>query len=250
MYREWTRDFRRCTLDCEDAIRHLAEGTFVRWHRRKTRETKSLARSMLSGSQWHDTVHELLDNDANLKIPSALVTMNRFRENSSGPTGESADDDESTDDDESIIERDNYTITFATGRIASIVTNVQKEHSWIHNWQTLQLYFRDPETRVAAGSLFQTMFLRKFHNKDPNIMPQCYELGKTAGAHPQSQLGEQAKAAMPWNGISQQPDLAMLSVGKGSDGSLYSKRELRLAINRVMDEGSPPICFLIPLPKN
>ena len=194
----------------------------------------------------------------NLQIPSALVTMNRFCENTDDSTDdstdessdESSDDNESTNDNESIVERDDYTITFATGRIASIITDVQKEESWKYNWQTLKLYFRDPETRVAAGSLFQTMFLRKFRIKDPNTMPPCYELGNTTGAHLQSQLGEQTKAAMPWNGIGQQPDLAMLSVGKGSDGSLYSKWELKLAIDRVMDEDFAPICFLIPLPKN
>ena len=204
---------------------------------------------------------KLSDNELNLQIPSALVTMNRFCENTDDSTDESSDEssndsteDESTEDesteDESIVERDDYTITFATRRIASIITNVQKEESWTYNWQTLKLYFRDPETRVAAGSLFQTMFLRKFRIKDPNTMPPCYELGKTTGAYPQSQLGEQAKATMPWNDIGQQPDLAMLSVGKGSDGSLYSKRELELAIDRVMNEDFAPICFLIPLPKN
>jgi hypothetical protein len=209
---------------------------------------------MLSGSQGHNTVHKLSDNEMNLQIPSALVTMNRFCENTDDSTDdlsdESADDNESTDDHESIIERDDYTITFATRRIASIITDVQKEESWVYNWQTLKLYFRDPETRAAARSLFQTMFLQKFRIKDPNAMPPCYELGKTTGAYPRSQLGEQAKAVMPWNGIGQQPDLAMLSVGKGSDGSLYSKRELELAIDRVMGEDFAPICFLIPLPKN
>jgi hypothetical protein len=103
---------------------------------------------------------------------------------------------------------------------------------------------------VAAGNLFQRMFLRKFRSKDPNTMPSCYELGKTTGVHPLSPLGEQAKAAMPWMGIGQQPKLAMISVGKDSDGSLYSKKELRLAIDEVMDKNSPPIRFLIPLAQN
>ena len=112
------------------------------------------------------------------------------------------------------------------------------------------MYFCDSETRVAAGNLFQRMFLRKFRNQDPNATPPCYELGKTTGAHPLSPLGEQAKAAMPWKGIGQQPKLATISVGKDPDGSLYSKKELRLATDGVMDKNSPPIRFLIPLAQN
>ena len=225
---------------------------------------------MLSDGQEHNTVHELPDNKSNLQIPSALVTMDRFCEITDDTTDESADesDDESDDesisdesidetsddetsDDESIDEiSDEYTITFATGRIAKIVTDVQRKENWTHNWETLKMYFRDSETRVAAGHLFQRMFLRKFRSQDPDAMPSCYELDKTTGAYPLSLLGEQAKAAMPWKGIGQQPKLAMISVGKDSNGSLYSKKELRLAINGVMDENSPPIRFLIPLAQN
>jgi hypothetical protein len=219
---------------------------------------------MLSGAQEHNTVHKLPDNESNLQIPSALVTMNRFCEIAGDTTDESADesDDESindesidetsddeTSDDESIDEiSDEYTITFATGRIAKIVTDVQRKENWTYNWETLKMYFRDSETRVAAGHLFQTMFLRKFRSQNPNVMPPCYELGKTTGVHPLSPLGGKAKAAMPWKDIDQQPKLA--SVGKGSDGSLYSKKELRLAIDEVMDKNSPPIRFLIPLAQN
>src|SRR4051794_18995884 len=104
MYREWTRDFRNCKRDCKRAIRHLEAGTIVKWHRRKTREVRSLARMMLSCGQGHTTVHKLPDNESNLQIPSALVTMNRFCETS-----------------------DEYTITFATMRIAKIVTDVRKK---------------------------------------------------------------------------------------------------------------------------
>jgi len=272
MYREWTRDFRHCKLDCKSAIRHLEAGTFVKWHRRKTRKIKSLARMMLSGGQGHNTMHELPDNESNLQIPSALVTVNRFCETTDDTTDESAYDtadesayestDESTGDDESIDEKsdessdndestDEYTLTFATGRIAKIVTDVQREFSWTYNnWHTLKMYFRDSETRVAAGNLFQRMFLRKFRTRDPNKMPPCYKLGKTTGAHRRSLVGKQAKAAMPWKGIGQQPKLAMISVGKDPDGSLYSKEELSLAIDGVMDKDSPPIRFLIPLAQN
>jgi hypothetical protein len=226
---------------------------------------------MLSDGQGHNTVHKLPDNENNLQIPSALVTMNRFREITDDTTDESADelddesinndesidetsDDESTDetsDDESIDEiSDEYTITFATGRIAKIVTDIQKKRNWTYNWETLKMYFRDSETRVAAGHLFQRMFLRKFRSQDPNTMPPCYKLDKITGAHPRSPLGKQAKAAMPWKGIGQQPKLVMISVGKDPDGSLYFKKELRLAIDRMMDKNSPPIRFLIPLAKN
>ena len=143
---------------------------------------------MLSDGQGHNTVHKLPDNESNLQIPSALVTMNRFCEMTDDTTDESADelDDESisdesideisddeisddeisddeTSDDESIDEiSDEYTITFATGRIAKIVTDVQKKGNWTYNWEALKIYFRDSETRVAAGHLFQRMFLRKF----------------------------------------------------------------------------------------
>jgi len=122
------------------AIHHLEAGTFVKWHRRKTREIRSLARMMLSGSQGINTVHKLPDNESNLQIPSALVTMNRFCETTNDTTDESADElgYESTND-ESINETsDEYTITFVTGRIAKIVTDVQKKENWTYNWQTLK----------------------------------------------------------------------------------------------------------------
>ena len=128
---------------------------------------------MLSDGQGHNTVHKLPDNESNLQIPSALVTMNRFCETTDDTTDESADesDDESTNDDgssdetsddESIDEiSDEYTITFATGRIAKIVTDVQKKGNWTYNWEALKIYFRDSETRVAAGHLFQRMCYAK-----------------------------------------------------------------------------------------
>jgi hypothetical protein len=90
---------------------------------------------------------------------------------------------------------------FATARIAKIVIDVQEEQSWTYNWETLKMFFRDPETRVVAGKLFQKIFLRKFQNQGPNAMPPCYKLGKTVGAHPLADLGEDAEAAMPWKGI-------------------------------------------------
>ena len=99
---------------------------------------------MLSDGQGRNTVHKLPDSESNLQIPRALVTMNRFCETTDNTTDESADesDDESTtddgssdetSDDESIDEiSDEYTITFATGRIAKIVTDVQKKENWTY----------------------------------------------------------------------------------------------------------------------
>src|SRR2546421_8659667 len=112
------------------------------------------------------------------------------------------------------------------------------------------MYFRNPETREAAGRLFQKMFLRKFQGQDPNTMPPCYELGKNPRMHPRSRLSKTAEAAMPWKGIGQQPELKWISVGKDTDGSLYSKKELRMEIDAVMDKNSPPISFLIPCAQN
>jgi hypothetical protein len=38
------------------------------------------------------------------------------------------------------------------------------------------MYFRNPETRVAAGKRFEKMFLEIFRN-DPSKIPPCFELG-------------------------------------------------------------------------
>ena len=58
----------------------------------------------------------------------------------------------------------------------------------------LKLYLRNPETRAAAGNLFEKMFLKKFQ-KDPSKMPLCFKMANTSGIHPQSPLRENAKAA-------------------------------------------------------
>ena len=109
MYREWTRDFRRCELDCENATSHLKEGTLVRWYETKTQQIKSLARTMLSGGRELN-MNELSDNETNLTIPSALVTMERRR---------------------GTIRQ--YDIIFMTARIAKIIADVQEEESWAYN---------------------------------------------------------------------------------------------------------------------
>ena len=67
------------------------------------------------------------------------------------------------------------------------------------------MYFRDPETRVAAGKKFEKMFLKKFRN-DPSKMPPCYEMLETSRMHQLSPLDAEA-AAMPWHGLDRQPAL-------------------------------------------
>ena len=79
MYREWTRDFRRCQQDCEEAISHLNEGTLSKWYRRKQRQVKRLIEGMLSGQKL-DEMHQIRDTSTNLMIPSALVNMDRYDE--------------------------------------------------------------------------------------------------------------------------------------------------------------------------
>ena len=227
MYREWTRDFRRCRRDCRDAISQIKEGTLFEWYETKTQEIKSFARKMLSGGQELDNVNQLSDSETNLAIPSNLVTMERHR----GKTRQ-------------------YDIIFMTARIAKIIVDVQEERNWAYSWETLNMFFRNPETRVAAGSQFQKMFLRKFRTQDPNTMPPCYELGKTTGMHPLSPLRKNAEAVMPWKDIGQQPTLEWISVGKDADGSLYSEKELRAVMDAVMDKDSPPIRFVIPCAQN
>ena len=133
---------------------------------------------MLSGGQGPSTMHQLPDSETNLTVPSDLATMERFNKT----TGE-------------------YSIAFATARIVMIVADVQEEEDWAYDWQTLNVFFRNPETRVAVGTKFQKMFLRKFQRQDPDTMPPCYEMGKTNSMYPLSSLGKNAEAAMPWKGL-------------------------------------------------
>jgi hypothetical protein len=58
----------------------------------------------------------------------------------------------------------------------------------------LKLYLRNPQTRAAAGNLFEKIFLKKFQ-KDPSKMPLCFKMANTSGIHPQSPLRENAKGA-------------------------------------------------------
>jgi hypothetical protein len=217
MYREWDRDFRLCERDCKSAVFHLKYGTLFKWYEMKTQNIKSDARSMLSGDPDPD-------KETNMPIPTDLSTMERRN----GSTHV-------------------YKTIFMTPHIANIVADVQQEENWSYNWGVLKMYFRDPETRVAAGKKFEQMFLKIFQT-DPSRLPPCFELGETARMHPESRVSE--KADMPWEGIGQQPTLEYISTGKDADGSLYSKKELEAVIVAAMDDKSSPIRLLLPCAQN
>jgi hypothetical protein len=179
---------------------------------------------MLSGvfnaSEFHQFPDdEIPDNETNMTIPSDLVTMERRN----GSTSE-------------------YNIILMTPRIANIVTDVQQEDDWRVKWGVLNMYFRNPETRVAAGKRFEKMFLEIFR-KDPSKVPPCFEMGETDGPYPQSPLAK--KATMPWEGLDRQPTLEYTSIG-----SLYSKKELTAVIAAAMDIDSPLVRFLTPCIQN
>ena len=226
MYREWDRDFRRCEFNCRTAVSHLKKGTLCKWYKEKIDNIKSYGQTILSGFHNPTIVHQLPDGEMNLTIASDLVSMERRN-------GETR----------------NYNIVFKTPRIADIVASLQEQHDWARSWETLDIYFRSSETRVAAGKRFQKMFLEKFRKQDPDMMPPCYELCKSIGGHLQSPL-KAVEAVMPWKGLAQQPTLEYASLGKDADGSLYSKKELKAVIDAAMDKESPPIRFLIPCGQN
>jgi hypothetical protein len=181
---------------------------------------------MLSGQELN-TVNVISDNESNLVIPSRLVAMERYPETT-----------------------DEYNIIFMTLHIANIVASVQEETIWAQSYNTLNIYFRSPETRVAAGKRFQKMFFDKFKRQDPDAMPPCYKLDRNSGMHPFSPLARNAETAMPWNGLGQQPALEYISIGKDAKGNLYSTQELRAVIEAAMDKESPPIRFIIPCAEN
>jgi hypothetical protein len=224
MYQEWARDFRCCERDCESAILHLKNRTLVRWYERKTESIKSDARLMLAGVSIPDAMHQLPDNETNMTMPTNLVTMKRRNE--------------STND---------YKIVLMTRRIAEVVADVQQERGWYFNGEILRLYLRNPETRAAAGNVFEKMFLKKFQ-KDPSKMPPCFKMDNTNGIHPKSPLRNNAKAAMPWEGLGQ-PTVENISTGKDADGS-YCEKELGAVIDAAIDKDSPPFRLLIPVAKN
>jgi hypothetical protein len=225
MYQEWVRDFRCCEYECKSAILHIGDGNLLKWYETKTKRIKSQARSMLSGVFKSSELDQLPDNETNMTIPSDLVTIERRN----GSTSK-------------------HNIIFMTARIFDIVVNIQQEHDWRFNWGVLNMYFRDPETRVAAGKRFEKMFLEKFRN-DLSKMPPCYEMLGAGGTHPQSPLNAE-EAAMPWDGLDRQPALERISIGKDANGNSYSKAELEAVIVGAMDNDSPPIHFLTPCAQN
>jgi len=237
MYQEWTRDFRGCKADCEEAISHLREGTLSEWYGEKEQHIIHLATSMLSNGQGPDEAHQIIDTRTNLMIPSELVTMNRLGNETRRATHTATR---------------KYEINFVTERVSQVVIDVQETQRWTNSWETLGIFFRNPETRVAAGKLFQKMFLQKFSEQNPNKMPLCYELPEGRnGPHPESRSAN--AAVMPWNGLRQQPKLEWISVGTDTDGSLYAKKELQEVITAVIAETSrfyPSIRFLIPCAQN
>jgi len=188
----------------------------------------SLAELMLSGDRALSMVHQVSDRKTGLTLPSDLVTMERVH-----------DDDTNR----------KYNIIIATERIATIVFELQVQKSWAHDWKLLGIYFRDHDTRVAAGHKFQTMFFRKFKNLNPNTMPPCYELVKNEGKHSQSPLADDAIAAMPWTGLGEQPKLDRVSVGKDA-GGLYAPKEFEKLMDELMDINKGPIRFVIPRHEN
>jgi hypothetical protein len=226
MYREWARDFRHCERDCESAIRHLKNGTLFKWHEMKMQSIKSYARLMLAGVSDFRGGDELPDRKTNMAIPNDLATMERRRESLNN----------------------DYNIIFMTPRIADIVANVQQEGGWRFSWEVLNIQLRNPETRAAAGKMFQNMFLKKFQ-KNLSKMPPCFEMGDTRSIHPQSPHKENARAVMPWEGLGAQPTVQYISTGGDADGS-YSEREFRAVIDGAMDKDSPPLRFLIPCAEN
>ena len=139
---------------------------------------------MLSGGVGPNAAHQLVDNESNLIIPSDLVTMERFGETTY-----------------------ECKIRFMTSHIAMIIAEVQEQNSWAYDRETLNVFFRSHETRVAVGTQCQKMFLRKFQRQDPDTIPPCYELGKTKLLYPLSRLRKEAEAPMPWKGLGQQPEL-------------------------------------------
>jgi hypothetical protein len=218
MYQEWIRDFRYCKRDCKEAIRHLENGTLVKWYEEKTRDIKSYARSILSGVFNAREFHQLPDDDM-----TDLVTMERRNGSIS-----------------------QYNIILMTRRIADIVADVQQEDDWRFNWEVLNMYFRNPETRMAAKKRFEKMFL-EILRKDPGKVPPCYKMGKTEGPYPQPFLTEEAN--MPWESLDEQPTLEYISIEKDADGRLYYKEELT-AVIAAMGNDSPLVRFLTPYTQN
>jgi len=181
MYHEWTNDFRNCLVYCKEATDSLAKGKLCTWYTVQISDTMDLARKMLSdhGSRMLDPGQTIVDNKSNLSIPSALVTMERYNGR-----------------------YNQYKIMLKNTNISRIVAAVQGEEKWAHDRDTLKMYFRNDDTRSAAGMLFQRMFERKLRDENPNEIRACYELvAQQSGLHPKSHRVKEAH--MPWKGFDQ-----------------------------------------------
>lgn len=147
MYQEWVRDFRLCQRDCKNANHDIQGGNLVKWYKEKMQSIKSHARKMLAGVTDPGVLHQLPDDETNMTMPSDLVTMKRRNES----TRESR-------------------LILMTQRIADIVADVQEEADWKCNWRVLNMYFRNPETRVAAGKKFDRA-VSDVNTKNHEILP-------------------------------------------------------------------------------
>jgi hypothetical protein len=171
----------------------------------------------------------LPEDDSNLSIPSQLVTMKR----SDGSS-------------------DEHSFAFATRHIAEIVAKVQEGHEWKGSWATLKTYYRDPETRVAAGLRFERMFLRILEDQGFQCLSPCYELDKSPGRHPRSPSVENT-AVMPWTNLHEKAEEAnvdYISIGNDNDGVPYSDDELMTVINKIVGRDPPQFRILVPVAKN
>ena len=89
----------------------------------KQRHITSLAEGMLSGDRGPDEAHQLRDPRTSLRIPSDLVTMERFDEETDEAIDEATDDEITCE----------YNLMFATPRIAQIVADVQEKQRRTNN---------------------------------------------------------------------------------------------------------------------
>ena len=225
IYQEWIRDFRRFQDECCDAVEALREGRLCEWYESTVDDIQGTSRKMLSSTNL-DILHRIPANDNNSTIPSNLVTMARRGE---------------------MISKAKF--IFMTPRIHHIVVAVnEQEKRWNFNFGALERYLR--EDSVAAGNLFQKMFLEKFTTLDLDRMPPCYELGNAVCMHPKTYRSKSVEAAMPWKGLGQRPIVNYISLGKGADGNLHSKEDLRAAMEAVVGKGASQIHLLIPCAEN
>jgi len=184
-----------------------------------------------------DPGQTMVDNESNLSIPSALVTMEKFN----------GQDEQNEQDEEYNGQGEEYKIMLKNANISRIVAEVQGEEKRAYDLDALKLYFRNEDTRTAAGTLFQRMFERKLRNENPNKIRACYELvAQQSGLHPNSPHVKEAD--MPWKDFDQQPKLNPVSLHCISN---IAKGELKVAIDTVMgQQESKRIVLVVPRARN